>query len=146
MRNQEVASAYGEALILGAVELDEIVSWADSRVLADKDPSRPLLDLSFSKSKGEALSALYELSFGANEERSFKILLGLIIKGLEAGSLSYRDAAKRLFLWNAFDPSTNRHEKLSFYWDALKFAEGRYQGEAKQLKREMLEFLRERQA
>ena len=140
------AKAYQEALKLGAINLEEVLIWADEVIANEDDPSIDFIELALSKKTSEAITYLNHLALNANEEVSFKILFGILHIGLINGLCSYQDVSKRLYFWSAYETNLSGYGDLLYFWDALDLAEAGHYGESGKVKTELLGFLNEHKA
>ena len=142
----EQAKAFQEALRLGAVNLKEVVNWADTAIARDDTPTIGHIDLALCKKTSDAVTFLNELATSANDEQSFKILFGILQAGLKKGRCSYQDVSKRLYFWAAYETNISGYGDLLYFWDALDLAENGQHGELHRVRNELLEFLNKHKA
>ena len=142
----EQAKAYTEALKLGAVSLNDLVEWADTVIANEVEPTYEFIKLSLCKKDSDALAHLELISENANEERSFKILFGVLYQELKNGGCAYEDVAKRLYFWSAYETELNGYGEFVGFWDELGLAESGQHGDAEQVKSDILAALQNKMA
>jgi hypothetical protein len=135
------AKAYQEALQLGAVTLSEFYNWADQVILAEDEPAIGFIELSLAQSNSATLKHLNQLAHGYKEDIAYKMLFGLLHKGLLDGRCDYDAVAKRLYFWHAYESDINAYSELIYFWDALDLARCGTWGDMNEIKKEMTDFL-----
>nr|WP_320012434.1 hypothetical protein [uncultured Desulfobulbus sp.] len=131
------------ALKYGAISLEEIIEWSDGKIQSDEKPNIAFIELSLSKSLGEALSALNAFGQSGSREEVSKIAFRYFYNSLKGGHGNFQRISKALFdmVMKDYSPSSDANGPMWSFWDDLDLAiEGTY-GNADLIKQEMLEFL-----
>lgn len=144
MNYQYKSKAYTEALKLNAINLEEVINWADQIILAEGEPNVEFIYLSLSKNASEAITNLNRLSVGADEERSYRFLFGLLYTALTNGLTSYHMVAKRLYFWVMYETNLSGYGELSCYWGDLDLADAGSHGDPDEVREKMLKYLNEK--
>ena len=142
----EQAKAYTEALKLGAVSLNDLVQWADTVLAKEVEPPYEFIELSLCKKDSDALIYLESISENASEERSYKILFGILHQELKNGSCTYEDVAKRLYFWSAYETDMKGYREFVGFWDELGLAVSGQHGDPEQVKSNILAALENKMA
>lgn len=119
------------ALEWGYATLDEVVSWADSKVEEDDDPDINLIEIAFSINASNALSLLHKISKGTDDW----IALRHFFKRFSSiGLLSFSDSqklSKHLFMKVAYaDDFPDDMAVFLSHWDAIDLSKGRIIGQS----------------
>jgi hypothetical protein len=142
----EQAKAYTEAFKLGAVSLNDLVEWTDTVIAKEAEPTYEFIELSLCKKDSDALTCLESIAENANEERSYKILFGILHQELMNGGCTYEDVAKRLYFWSAYETEMKGYGDFVGFWDELGLAESGQHGNPEQVKSDILAALQNKMA
>jgi hypothetical protein len=131
------------AIKYDAISLEEIIKWSDSKIQAQDKPDIAFIELSLSKSIGEAVSALN--SFGQSEckKEIAKVAFTYFYQSLMTEKGNFQKISKALYdmVMDEYSPSSEADGQMWSFWDELDLAiEGSY-GDPDSIKKEMLEFL-----
>lgn len=146
MNIREQAKAFVEALALNAVDLQDVVAWADAIILKESPPEIEFIELAGSQKESDAITFLNIISNGANEELSFRILFGLLPSALKNGSSNYEAVSRRLYFWSMYESNLDKYNQLGSFWDEINLAERGSYGNPQEVKKRFIEYLNEHQA
>ena len=142
-RIQIEAEAKLLALKYGAISLEEIIEWSDNIIQSQDKPAISFIELSLSKSLGEAVSALNSFGESENKDKVAKVAFTYFYKSLKEGKAEFGRISKALYdmLMVECTPSPEADGPMWSFWDELDLAiEGSY-GDPELIKCEILEFL-----
>jgi hypothetical protein len=142
------AAARMFAVKYGAVELSELIAWADAIILKLETPPTELFDISLAKSLSQTVSALNELSIGAlsNKPELSKAIFGILHNYLNSENPNYERISKALFdmYMENLIPDSESGQYMVSYWDELDLAELGYYGDVEEIKSSMRNLLKEK--
>ena len=147
MGRKEQALAYVNALEVGAIEVGEIVSWADSIIEIEEKPQIEFIELAMVKTQSDAVTWLNKIAVGASIEESVRRLFGIYEGALENEKCTYEDIARQLFFMASRDERVGQFTELFGYWNDLDLAEmGGWRGSLVEVQEEMLGFFKKNKA
>jgi hypothetical protein len=136
------------AIKYGAIELAELIAWADSMILKFENPPTELFDVSLAKSVSQTVSALNELGVGAlnNKSELSKAVFGIFYNHLNSKNPNYDRISKALFDMYVEDliPDAESGKYMVSYWDELDLAELGHYGNTEEVKASMKSLLKEK--
>ena len=143
MNVNEQALAFALAIENKAIKLRKVTQWADNLIKSTDNPSIELIEVSLSKTKPEALSALHKFSHIENEELSIQMLFSIFIYALNENLISTEQVSKALYFLaiNEQTPHTDASEEMYYYWDAIDLAKNGTYGNPHDIESNMLLFL-----
>ncbi len=88
------ANAYRVALLIGAIDVPDVIAWADSEIAASEIPSNSLIDISLGRSKtiAEIASLLAYLAVDTSDECSLKRGIGMLANRIRAKQIDVQTA------------------------------------------------------
>jgi hypothetical protein len=112
------ALALAYALEVGALDLHDVKSWADSTIAHMITPSDNVLELAVTHDVAEAISLLHVLGSGAPREVVGALVYRYLLQGISAGSLSHELAARAIvrLASESYAPSPDA-ERESWHFD-----------------------------
>lgn len=132
----------------GAIELSELIIWADASILKLETPPTELFDVSLAKSVSQTISALNKLGVGAlsNKPDLSKAVFGIFYNHLNSENPNYERISKALFdmYMENLIPDAESGKYMISYWDELDLAELGHYGNAEEIKASMKNFLKEK--
>ena len=142
------AAARMFAVEYGAIELSELISWADAIILKVENPPTELFDISLAKSVTQTVSALNELGAGALNDKSelSKVVFEIFYNYLNSENPNYERIAKALFdmCMEELVPDTESGKYMISYWDELDIPELGHYGNSAEDKSSMKNFLKQK--
>lgn len=142
------AAARMFAVKYGAVELSELIAWADAIILKTETPPTELFDISLAKSLSQTVSALNELGIGllSNKPELSKAIFGILHNHLNSENPNYERISKALFdmYMENLIPDAESGQYMVSYWDELDLAELGHYGNVEEVKRSMRNLLKEK--
>jgi hypothetical protein len=142
------AAARMFAVKYGAIELSELIAWADAIILKLEVPPTELFDVSLAKSVSQAVSALNELGIGAcnNKPELSKTVFGIFYNHLNSENPNYERISKALFdmYMENLVPDAESGKYMISYWDELDLAELGSYGNVEEIKVSMKNLLKEK--
>ncbi len=133
-------------LLAGVVDLPQVVSWADSILLEQKDPSPEIIDLSMAKTQGEVFTNLGVIQGEFYPRIVFKRLPGKVYEFAKANPGECPDLAQRVYRLTVEIPYRDNLEEdlvdhLMAFEDWFYDAKLGTHGSVKQFTKEFIEFL-----
>jgi len=147
---KEQAEFYKAALLLGMVQIKDVIAWCDSIIMAEETPDIAIIEASISGSKGvnavaDALSAVKgEFDKRAVTKRIFGSMYDLVNQDRKQAP----KVARQLYHM-AIDndvPSDEAEPEMWYFWDAIDLAIDGVYGHEEKLIDEMLQFLKRHSA
>jgi hypothetical protein len=137
------AKAYGTGLSVGAIELTEVIQWADELISGSDKPSMPLIDLSLTNSLATAISILNSLAVKPDPQVAAKLLIRHLFKGVTVARISYEHASATLFQMALAGEFPDKESEASMwaFSDELDLANRGTYGEPQTVKQQILAFL-----
>lgn len=131
------------AIKYGAVELGELIEWADLQILKEASPHSNLIDLSLAKTLGEAVSALNKFETPKDCAAVAKLAFRFFHQSLLSGAGNYQTIAKGLYdmALEGFMPKPESEGAMLSFWDSIDLAIDGVFGDPEEEKRGMLKFL-----
>ena len=141
------ANTYRVALIVGAADVDTVITWADRQIEASTIPANPLIDLSLGRSSplSALVAHLAELTDDMKDARSIKNAFAMVADRIRNKSIDIEAAimncyrflqSEGLLYHDDFDIFINLEDDLSLIRDGI-FGKDRLP----QLKSDLLEAL-----
>jgi hypothetical protein len=131
-----------------AIELPELISWADSIIFKAETPPTELFDISLAKSLSQTVSALNELGIGSlsNKQELSKAIFGILYNYLNSENPNYERISKALFdmYMENLIPDAESGKYMISYWDELDLAELGHYGNVEEIKSSMRNLLKEK--
>lgn len=123
------------ALIVGVVDVDSVIAWADRQIEVSTIPANPLIDISLGRSypKSTLIARLAELTDHKKDARSIKNAFAMVADGVREKSLDVETAilncfrflqAEGLLYQDDFDIFITLEDDLSLIRDGI-FGEDR---------------------
>ncbi|PUA26297.1 MAG: hypothetical protein B0W54_24045 [Cellvibrio sp. 79] len=142
------AAARMIAVKYGAIELSELVTWADAIILELENPPTELFDVSLAKSVSQTVSALNQLGVGAlcNKSELSKSVFGIFHNYLNSENPNYERISKALFdmYMENLIPDAESGTYMVSYWDELDLAELGHYGNVEEVKLSMKNLINEK--
>lgn len=142
------AAARVFAVKYGAIDLSELIAWADAIILKIEAPPTELFDISLAKSLSQTVSALNALGIGSlsNKLELSKTIFGIFYNHLDSENPNYERISKALFdmYMENLIPDAESGKYMISYWDELDLAERGHYGNVEEVKSSMKKLLKEK--
>lgn len=132
------------ALKCGALDLSDVVSWADKSIIEAEFPDERLFEVSLSKNIYDAVSALQSFGEHENSGEVARRAFSYFLDGLMQQKTTYSAVTKMVYdmAFSGLKPSDEVEGKMMVFWDELSDAELGVYGEPIEVKKEFLQFLK----
>ena len=135
------------ALECGALKLNNVTEWADSLILEADEPDCRLFDVSVSRNTNEAVVALQEFGVSDDSRLVAKMAFSMFVKALENNTTCYEKVSQKIYEMafepNVLIPDEKAENQMMSFWDSLDIANDGIYGDPKEIKTEILAFLKQ---
>ena len=143
MNIETEARAREYAIKHGAINLQQIIEWADSMIKSSDDPAVELFDISLAKTMSDAISGLNRLGGTGYSPEAAKRVFYFFYQSLQSKDVDFERISRGLYdmALSEFAPSEELIGEMMTYWDGLDLAELGHYGDPVEIKKDMLNLL-----
>jgi hypothetical protein len=143
---KEQAEFYRAALLLGIIQIKDVIAWCDSIIIEEELPDIAIIEASMSGSKGvnAVADALSGVKGGFDKRVVTKHIFGSMYDFVSQDRKQAPKVARQLYHM-AIDndvPSDEAEPEMWYFWDAIDLAVDGIHGDEEKLIDEMLQFLK----